>query len=69
MCLRVFLERKPELAASGNAIVLAVCAVVHGLCVVVCVSVGNIEAEAFLVPPLLRHQPLPVTARQSVLFL
>lgn len=53
MCLRVFLECKPELAASGNAIVLAVCAVVRGLCVVVCVSVGNIEAEAFLVPPLL----------------
>lgn len=60
---------QPELAASAHsAVVLAVCAVVHGVCVVVCVSVGNVEAQALLTPPLLRHKPISMIVGQPVLF-
>ena len=60
---------RPELAAPAHAVVPAVCAVLHGVCVVVCVSVGNVEAEALLIPPLLSHQCLSMVAGQAVLFL
>lgn len=49
---------RPELAAPSHADVPAVCAVVHGVGVVVRVSVGNVEAEALLAPPLLRHESI-----------
>lgn len=68
MIISVFVPYKPELVASAHAVVLAVCAVVHGVCVVMCVSVGNVEAEAFLTALLLRHQArLSVITGQSVL--
>ncbi len=60
---------QPELAASAhNAVVSALCAVLHGVCFVVCVSVGNVEAEALLTPPLLRHKPISMIVGQPVLF-
>lgn len=55
---------QPELAA----FVPAVCAVMHGVRAVVCVSVGDVEAEALLTPPLLHHQSVSVVVGQTVLF-
>lgn len=65
-----FLVYQPEVAASAHAVVLAVFAVVHSVCVVVCVSVCNVEAEALVSPPLLCHKPrcLSMFTGQSVLF-
>lgn len=68
MTIGVFVLYKPELVSSTNAVVLAVRAVVHAMCVVVRVSVGDVEAEALLVPLLLLYQPrLSVITGQSVL--
>lgn len=59
---------QPELVASAHAVVLAVCALVHSVCAVVRVSVGDVEAEALLTPLLLLHQPrVSVITGQSVL--
>lgn len=57
----------PELA--GVAVVLARGAVPYGAGAVVRVPVGDVEAEAFLTPPLLRHQPLPVVVGDAVFLL
>lgn len=65
MCLCRFLEvvkYQPELAVSAHAVVLAVCAAVHVVRVVVCVSVGDVQAETFLIPSLLCHKRLSMTA-------
>lgn len=60
---------QPELAASARAVVPAVCAVLRGGCIVLCVSVGDVEAEALLVTFLLRYDRLSVMAGQPVLLL
>lgn len=68
MCLCGFLVvYQPELAASAHAVVPALCAVMRAACVVMRVSVGNVEAEALLTAPLLRHQPISMIVGQPVL--
>lgn len=68
MCLCGFLVvYQPELAASAYAVVPALCAVMRAACVVMRVSVGNVEAEALLTAPLLRHQPISMIVGQPVL--
>lgn len=70
VCLCDFLLYKPELVVSDQPSILAVCAVLRGVCVVVRVPVVYVEAEAFLAPPLLFCKPrLFVVARQPVFFL
>lgn len=61
---------QPELASFGHAVIVVVCAVVTAVCVVLYVSVGDVEAEALLTPPLLFDQPrLSRVTGQSVLVL
>lgn len=56
---------RPELGAA----VVALSGVPWGAAPVVRVPVADVEAEAFLTPPLLRHQPLAVVVGDSVLLL
>lgn len=58
----------PELAAPAHAVVQAVHGVQHSVRAVVRVSVGDVEAEALLAPPLVGHEPVPLVVGQAVLF-
>lgn len=63
----MFAPGAPELAAV--AVVLARRAVPYGVGTVMRVPVGDVEAEAFLTPPLLRHQSLSVVVGDAVFLL
>lgn len=51
------------------AAVVALSAIPHAEAAVVHVPVADVEAEAFLTPPLLRHQPLALVVGKAVLLL
>lgn len=69
VCLCGFLVvYQPELAASAHTVIPALRAVMRAACVVMRVSIGNVEAEALLTAPLLRHQPISMIVGQPILF-
>lgn len=57
----------PELAAPAHAVVQAVSGLQHGVRAVVRVPVDNVEAEALLAAPLLRHESISMVVGQAIL--
>lgn len=57
----------PELAAPAHAVVQAVSGLQHGVRAVVTVPVDDVEAEALLAAPLLRHESISMIVGQAVL--
>lgn len=57
----------PELAAPAHAVVQAVSGLQHGVHAVVTVPVDDVEAEALLAAPLLRHESISMIVGQAVL--